>query len=171
MDMKFFFKGLRNMKKLVLTPSFQNVCSFFPFGYFDSLEEIDIQNCNLNSLPMGFTKIPNPEKVKNFQFKGNNFQGLSLHLANSFSTFNALVSALKELEEGKEEKCRTVKLLVVGDAAVGKTTLISKLQGKNTKQIKTLATDGIDLGELILNDIHLTCWDFAGQVLILFYSN
>ena len=71
------------------------------------------------------------------------------------------------MSEGKEEKLRTIKLLVVGEAAVGKTTLLLSLQRHNTKQaIKPLATDGVDLGELILEDAHFICYDFAGQVLV-----
>ena len=111
-------------------------------------------------------------RVTTFRFlEGNTFQGLSHYLALTYTTFPALVNTLKEMREGKEEKLRTIKLLVVGDAAVGKTTLLLSLQGHNTKQAnKPLATDGVDLGELILEDnTHFTCYDFAGQVLVLHF--
>jgi GTPase SAR1 family protein len=78
------------------------------------------------------------------------------------------VATLKEMSEGKEEKLRTIKLLVVGDAAVGKTTLLLSLRGRNTRQAHVLATDSVDLGDLTLEGIHYTCYDFAGQVLVLF---
>ena len=67
-----------------------------------------------------------------------------------------------------KRRLRTIKLLVVGDAAVGKTTLVMTLRGHNTKDLKSIATDGIDMGDIMINDVNFTCYDFAGQVLVLF---
>ena len=77
-------------------------------------------------------------------------------------------------------------MLVVGDAAVGKTTLLRffsffssssnnsfldlfylfyffrALRGE--REVKTkIVTDGIEIGKLDLEGITLNCWDFAGQ--------
>ena len=145
----------------------------YPWHQFESLREIDIRNCGFSSFPLQLAQIPLPEKVEKFHFlEGNSFEGLSNHLALTYTTFPALVNALKEMSEGKEEKLRTIKLLVVGDAAVGKTTLLMSLRGRSFKQASTpLATDGIDLGQLTLGDTNFTCYDFAGQVLSLLFGN
>ena len=51
-------------------------------------------------------------------------------------------------------------------------TLLQALEGKNSAMLKKpLATDGVDLGILVADGFHFTCWDFAGQVFLsLFFS-
>ena len=56
-------------------------------------------------------------------------------------------------------------MLVVGDASVGKTTLLRSLkEGRGDDVGKTTSsTDGIEIGELYLGGVCFSCWDFAGQ--------
>ena len=68
---------------------------------------------------------------------------------------------MKELKQGGME-LKEKKVLVVGDAAVGKTTLLRGLGGES-EVVAKVATDGIEIGELYLGGVKLYCWDFAGQ--------
>ncbi len=56
--------------------------------------------------------------------------------------------------------------MIVGEAGVGKTTLMKRLSGSSSSEMEKhppVATDGVDLGELILNGFRFVCWDFAGK--------
>ena len=50
---------------------------------------------------------------------------------------------------------------VVGNAAVGKTTLLRGLVGKRKEEGGT--TNGIEIGEMLVDGVSLRCWDFVGQ--------
>ncbi|KJE94684.1 TKL/IRAK protein kinase, variant 1 [Capsaspora owczarzaki ATCC 30864] len=77
-------------------------------------------------------------------------------------------------------RCTEVRVVLLGDPAVGKTSLVHgiaqhernpvvKLFSGN-KTIKTTSTDGIDISSVILRDklpMILNIWDFAGQELYL----
>eukprot|EP01114_Cavostelium_apophysatum_P022155 TRINITY_DN7922_c0_g2_i4.p1 TRINITY_DN7922_c0_g2~~TRINITY_DN7922_c0_g2_i4.p1 ORF type:complete len:1489 (-),score=439.35 TRINITY_DN7922_c0_g2_i4:127-4593(-) len=89
---------------------------------------------------------------------------------------------LKDLAEGNEPLYR-VKLLVVGQENVGKTTLIRKLNSKKkvdakkravNASVSTISTDGIDIDEWQMHvdfadnknqPVNFSIWDFAGQEL------
>ena len=150
------------MKRLKAMPAFPKLADSFPWELCYSLDEIDFSNCGFTHFPIGLALIPNPDNVKSFTSDGNPLQGPSLHLASS--SFVNLIDALKEIREGKVEKCKSTKLMVVGDAGVGKTCLLDAIHGKPFAA--TYSTDGIDLGEAELGDIRFSCWDFAGQVRI-----
>jgi len=146
-----------------------------PWQSMDKIDEIDLRGCKLTRLPLGLADIPNAKTLK-LRMDSDWMEGLSGHLIRSNVSLEQLVETMKQIREGTtEEKCRTVKLLVVGDAAAGKTTLVGWLQGKTRTRrgdgsggigvsTPTLATDGIDLGEITIDDVRLSCWDFAGQV-------
>ena len=84
-------------------------------------------------------------------------------------------------EEKKERKNNEVKLMVVGEAGVGKTTLMWRMEGKEGEGGGEgggggggvggggVATDGIDLGEFSHEGVKFLCWDFAGQVIDIDY--
>src|SRR3989338_2599306 len=54
--------------------------------------------------------------------------------------------------------------MVVGRAAVGKTSLVRALCHE-TFDANILSTDGIDIGSFSVEDVRFVCWDFAGQTL------
>ena len=87
----------------------------------------------------------------------------------SFSLNSSFPSQAQE-EDKKEQKNNEVKLMVVGEAGVGKTTLVWRMEGKEGEGGGGggggggVATDGIDLGEFSSEGVRFLCWDFAGQV-------
>jgi GTPase SAR1 family protein len=63
--------------------------------------------------------------------------------------------------------------MVVGGAAAGKTTMISRLQGVNRRHLvnhRNISTDGVDMGDFLVGNVKFICWDFGGQVLSLHSS-
>jgi len=97
----------------------------------------------------------------------------------------AVMLYLNELKRGKQ-KCYRMKLMAVGAANVGKTSLLRQLTTKEigalqsikksatkrlVKDSMNVATDGIQISELKLRSqllpqgavLQFSCWDFAGQ--------
>ena len=74
-----------------------------------------------------------------------------------------VVSYLQELGEGLVDN-KEVKLAVVGEAVVGKTTLVRALQAKNKVCTATVEkTDGIDICPLEIDEITFRVFDMAGD--------
>jgi GTPase SAR1 family protein len=74
--------------------------------------------------------------------------------------------AIQQCLEGKQQACTEWKVMVVGEAGVGKTTMLRRLAGwtaADTQKRPPIATDGVDLGDLHINGIRFVCWDFAGE--------
>ena len=76
---------------------------------------------------------------------------------------------LETLSNSEEVNYDGVKLMVVGEAAAGKTTLIKALggvEGNKLQKEKNVSTDGVDLGSLEFSKekVYFSVWDFGGQV-------
>ncbi|MFA8298732.1 MAG: COR domain-containing protein [Hyphomicrobiales bacterium] len=76
----------------------------------------------------------------------------------------AMINYLQELEEQGHSKLLEAKILIIGDARVGKTTLYRKLKDVNSKlPLEEDSTKGIDIHTMDFNDIKANIWDFGGQ--------
>ncbi|MDP2437097.1 MAG: COR domain-containing protein [archaeon] len=74
-----------------------------------------------------------------------------------------IVDYARDKQGGHLTPIGRVKMMVVGQAAVGKTSLVRCLRNEPFQQ-KLLSTDGVDMGELeFSSDLTLAIWDFAGQ--------
>ena len=55
-----------------------------------------------------------------------------------------------------------LKAVVIGEGGVGKSTLVSLIQGKELIK-KRAPTIGVNVEKTVLNDNQIAVWDFAGQ--------
>eukprot|EP01119_Soliformovum_irregulare_P016349 TRINITY_DN4710_c0_g2_i3.p1 TRINITY_DN4710_c0_g2~~TRINITY_DN4710_c0_g2_i3.p1 ORF type:complete len:1173 (+),score=432.27 TRINITY_DN4710_c0_g2_i3:488-3520(+) len=140
-------------------------------GKISSLTALNISHNELDDLPptLGFLKNLKPEL---FLFEKNKFRGTWKSTTNQ-NDAASLLGYLADLMKGSQKIFR-MRLMVVGEENVGKTTLVTCL-----KKIKAKAeglnqsTNGIAIDNWNLNlafgndktkkDIQLTVWDFAGQ--------
>ena len=125
-----------------------------------TLTHLDLSNCGLTELPKGFCCL-DEHKVVKINLEGNPFSDVIVDAVVREGSAKDIILMAKELKGGGME-LKEKKVLVVGDAAVGKTTLLRGLRGENEVGAK-VATDGIEIGELRLEGVVLNCWDFAGQ--------
>ena len=82
------------------------------------LEEIDLRDCNLTLIPVG---LSHADVTKNLRLKlsGNPITGFQRAMIEGGSSASDIIVTLQRGLEGGEITCREIKLMVVGDAAVG----------------------------------------------------
>ena len=151
-------------RKVKIPPSLlitNKVVDRFPWELMaKTLTHLDLSDCGLTELPKGFCDL-DEHKVVEILLEGNPFSDVVVDAVVRQQNAKDIILMAKELKGGGAE-LKEKKVLIVGDAAVGKTTLLRALRGENEVAAK-LATDGIEIGELQLDGVVLNCWDFAGQ--------
>ena len=122
-----------------------------------SLVRIDVRDNAITTLPT--IMAGRLERMVSFQCSGN---PLTKNLGSDKK--EDLVSYLQELSEGVVDN-REVKLAVVGEEGVGKTTLVQALRAKSKVCKKGVEkTDGIDVSPVQIEDITFNVFDIAGDV-------
>ena len=122
-----------------------------------SLVRIDVRDNAITTLPT--IMAGRLERIVSFQCSGN---PLTKNLGSDKK--EDLVSYLQELSEGVVDN-REVKLAVVGEEGVGKTTLVQALRAKSKVCKKGVEkTDGIDVNPVQIEDITFNVFDTAGDV-------
>eukprot|EP00026_Physarum_polycephalum_P000783 Phypoly_transcript_00784.p1 GENE.Phypoly_transcript_00784~~Phypoly_transcript_00784.p1 ORF type:complete len:1126 (+),score=166.43 Phypoly_transcript_00784:12-3389(+) len=135
-------------------------------GQCTSLRILEVENNRIDYLPPEVSTM----KLESLKVGNNAF----------FNIPNSVVkkgpkAVIKYFEEFQQENrnCCKIKLMVVGQENVGKTTLLQAL--RNTTKMMgdhsiPLSTDGIDiatwkvkLDKVTKKKIEFSCWDFAGQ--------
>ena len=119
----------------------------------------------INSLPPQLARIPNLQKLA---VERNPFESIPKEMLSRGTT--TLLSYLNQME-GNENTWKRIKLLVLGEEATGKTSLLNCFNVKNkTKKMfsrrntKTLSTDGLDINNWQPDSsVEFQTWDFAGQ--------
>ena len=130
-----------------------------------SLTSIDLKNCSLKSIPIGIAKL-DPNILTTLRLEGNRLVGFHRSLVESKASPKDIILNLQESLKGGVVVFNEMKVMVVGEPAVGKTTMLRILYGQNSRELAArpcVATDGIDLGEITLEGYRLMFWDFAGQ--------
>jgi len=141
------------------------VATHVPWESLNSLTSIDLRNCSLKSIPIGIAKL-DPNVLTSLRFEGNPLVGFHRSLVESRASPRDIIVNIQESLKGGVVAFNEMKVMVVGEPAVGKTTMLKILYGQNTQELLAhpcVATDGIDLGEITLEGYRLMFWDFAGQ--------
>lgn len=161
-----FFRGLSpkslTVNNLKLT---DDVAALVQWEFLVSLTSIDLRRCSLTSIPIGLAKL-DPSVVTSLRLEGNPFTGYHRSLVEDMTSAHDILVILRESLEGGEVEMREMKVMVVGEPAVGKTTMLRVLYGQSGSDVAAhpcVATDGIDLGEVTIEGYRLMMWDFAGQ--------
>ena len=147
------------------------IAARIPWNTLLNVTTIDLRNCGLTSIPAGLAKL-NPVTLTSLRMEGNPLLGFHKTLVESRASVGDVIINLRESLDGKVVPFKELKVMVVGDPAVGKTSMLRVLYGLNNSGgsgsksqdvTPPLATDGIDLGDVTLDGYRLTFWDFAGQ--------
>jgi internalin A len=140
----------------------------------DNLERLVLENNALESLPETLNRLT---RLKQLTLHGNDSLGLPVEVLgptwresgarNLPNNPRQILAFYFAQQQGKTRPLNEVKVLVVGESEVGKTSLIRQLRGEdhNPKQDKT---HGIERHRVMMNcgrlgDVRLNVWDFGGQ--------
>lgn len=142
-------------------------------GKLEQLQFLDISYNELDSLPPTLSLL----SLLNFVYEKNKLRHIPKSITSS--GVQSVLGYLKDLMKGSEP-CYRMRIIVVGQENVGKTSLCNCLRkkgNKNTENLASLSTDGINIenwppftitiegedGKPRKQEVELTMWDFAGQ--------
>ena len=132
-------------------------------GTLPALQVLDIKNNQLLHLPADaildssiltslYAKENRPKNIPSIFLNGNSLQDAKLWF--------------QDLRDYPPEENKTIKLMVMGNSNVGKTTLMCALQQEDERcscKIGHESTQGIETGEIPLKNVLFNYWDFGGQ--------
>ncbi|KAH3760195.1 leucinerich repeat kinase [Pelomyxa schiedti] len=143
-----------------------------------SLTSLNLQNNVITQLPLEFGSLPS---ITMLNFSHNELERLPYTLVTLFRNpkveiiflnnryvipetvlhdTDALCRYLEEQATNSTVRWTTIKLVLVGKENVGKTTILRRLQGKRHDGY---STDGVEVSNLVLQDISFSAFDFGGQ--------
>ena len=83
----------------------------------DYVEEVDLRNCELKKLPLGIGEL-DETKVTRMRLSGNPLEGFSSAFL-GYQTAKDIIVDLRKISAEKHAKWNEIRMLVIGDAAVG----------------------------------------------------
>ena len=130
-------------------------------GELKNLEVLILANNQFTSLPSSISNLTN---LKELILKNNPI----IH-----PPYNVAIQGIESIREWfkghhSNNLKRSRKILVVGDAESGKTSLVlrlteSEMKWKEIQRITKERTEGVDVYGVEVNDSYWRIWDFAGQ--------
>ena len=129
-----------------------------------NLTELILSHNQLKSIPESITNLPN---LIGLDLSNNPLENPPLEIANQ--GIKAIREYFRQLKEEGEDYLYEAKLLIVGEAGSGKTTLAKKIKNPNYKlQLKEESTEGIDVIKWSFDlenerNFDVNIWDFGGQ--------
>jgi internalin A len=123
-----------------------------------NLEKLRIRDNEISTLPR---KIFGLEKLQYLDLAGNPLQ-IPPEIIAKVEEPHAILNYYFSVIEKKHKAINELKILVIGQGSVGKTSLVQRiLHGEfDYNQIKT---EGIAINKWAVDDIMLNIWDFGGQ--------
>ena len=167
-------------KLLYLNLRGSNIDSLIPFiNYFPNIQIIDMDGCNVNKIPESFIslnfKVISEKTTYRDRINLEKFNRKQINLfANDIKIppmeivkqGNLVMKKYYQSLQGETSKLNEAKLVLVGEGAAGKTSLINRFT-KNEFNPREDKTDGISITPWKVNvdkeEITLHCWDFGGQ--------
>jgi internalin A len=126
------------------------------------LEELDLRGNNIEVIPPTFGQL----RGLTYLDLAENPLAVPPEILERVDQPQEVIDFLVRVETAEARPLNEAKLLVVGEAAVGKTSLISRLVS-NTFNADQVKTEGIDVTKWVLpqdaGSITLNMWDFGGQ--------
>ena len=128
-----------------------------------NLTQLDLSSNQLTTVPESLTKLTNLTKL---DLSGNPLKTPPIEIAEN--GIEAIRSYFRQLKEGKDY-IYEAKLLIIGEAGAGKTTLAKKIENPDYQlHKKEKSTEGIDIIQWTFplengRDFRVNIWDFGGQ--------
>ena len=127
------------------------------------LKSLNLRHNNLATVPTALFDMPSVQQV---DLTGNRLPVAVVRALNENPQ-----PFLQELRKGRPMKSGEMKLMIVGQENVGKTTLLRWLRREHDAMVSmnTITTDGIDISSIALaggkaaGGVTFRAWDFAGQ--------
>ncbi|MEM7538220.1 MAG: COR domain-containing protein [Chloroflexota bacterium] len=154
---------LHNLQKLDLCHNRLNTLPCF-ISQLQNLQKLDLRSNQLSTLPNSITQLHNLQKL---YLNSNQFSYPPQEIAQQ--GINAIRNYFAEAND--EDTLYEMKLLLVGEGRVGKTSLAKTLTNPNYQLDPEQSTEGIDIHTWIIpneeldteKDFRLNIWDFGGQ--------
>jgi small GTP-binding protein len=126
------------------------------------LETLDVAENRLTDLPLEIAALP---KLRRILVRGNKIANVPIEIVNQSSA--AVLNYCKSVLEQRVISLHEAKLLIVGEGAVGKTSLLQRIIHDSFTEAQA-TTEGIDIQKWTLDidrikDFRINIWDFGGQ--------
>ncbi|WP_416864084.1 MAG: COR domain-containing protein [Imperialibacter sp.] len=138
------------------------------FKFLSNLKSLDLSNCAITFLPKEIIELPSLERI---ELAGNPLIDPPIEIA--VKGLDALKKYFEELGTADEKDfLYEVKLLLVGEERVGKSSLTKALSDENYSfDLYEKSTEGIDIKKWLIQkaklnhgkDFQINIWDFGGQ--------
>ena len=154
------------MTSLVRLNVSQNKLMTIPTEIFDNCQKLNHLNVSQNKLVVIPPHLVQLKNLEELLLNGNPaFDILPSEVKKQIKQkqMSSFYSYLNQMQKAQVE-WRKMKLIFIGKARVGKTSLTKSLKAKNNKASKTNITNGIAIQDITINDIEFSCWDFGGQL-------
>lgn len=148
-------KNLKNLKSIRL---YNNSFKKIPPVLFEMpwLESIDLEDNLISEVDENITRLVN---LKDLRLRGNEFGAPEEIFQQSPEE---IINFLLKLKQGENSSLNEVKMILLGEANVGKTALVERLT-KETFTGNTGITRGIDINTWKIGPYKVNIWDFGGQ--------